>query len=321
MKRILLLIFLSLSSLYLSASTCQATKNGNWSDNSVWSCGHVPTCTDLIIIPLATNVVVNNQVDLTSCPTPVEIQVYGTLTFQTGNKLRLPCGSVVYIAASGTMDPGNGGGNSNLLDICNVVLWTAANGTVKGPKTYGSPLPVELITFDVKCNGKANITWSTATETNNDHFTLERSTDAENWDFVANITGAGNSNQLLNYQYTDEKSLDGISYYRIRQTDFDGKSETFSPVSVICSVMEITDIIMYPNPFKSALVIQYSNLNEGKAQVNVYDMMGKLIEIINAEVSTGSNELILDLNKLADGLYSVEFTTGATTYHKNILKN
>ncbi len=85
--------------------------------------------------------------------------------------------------------------------------------------------------------------------------------------------------------------------------------------------MESADITMYPNPFKSALVIQYSNLTEGKAQIQVYDMMGKLIESINAEVTTGSNELILDLNKLADGLYSVEFTTRATTYHKNTLKN
>ncbi|MEI6853279.1 MAG: T9SS type A sorting domain-containing protein [Bacteroidota bacterium] len=321
MKKILLLIILSLSSLYLSASTCQAIKNGNWSDNSVWSCGHVPTCSDLIIIPLATNVIVNNQVDLTSCPTPVEIQVYGTLTFQTGNKLRLPCGSVVYIAASGTMDPGNGGGNSNLLDICNVVLWTAANGTVKGPKTFGSPLPVELLSFDVKCNGKADVRWSTATETNNDYFTLERSSDAENWDFVANIPGAGNSNQLLNYQYTDEKSVSGISYYRIRQTDFDGKSETFSPVSVICSSLESTDITMYPNPFNSALVIHYSNLNEGKAQVQVFDMMGKLMASINMEVTTGSNDFILDLNNLANGPYFIEFTSSGNTYHQKILKN
>jgi hypothetical protein len=132
---------------------------------------------------------------MTNCQTPVGIQIYGTLAFQTGSKIRLSCGSVIYVYNEDEINPGNGGGNSNIIEICNVVYWTASSGQVEGPKFFGSSLPVELLSFDVKCNGKAHIRWSTATETNNDHFTLERSADAENWDFVANIPGAGNSNQ------------------------------------------------------------------------------------------------------------------------------
>jgi hypothetical protein len=248
----------------------------------------------------------------------------GTLYFPAGKKLALPCGSVIYVVGWITAENETGGpaNQSNIINICANEVWYSGFGNVTDTiYKWDSPLPVSLISFDVKCSKKTTLTWSTATETNNDHFTLERSTDAENWEFVTKIPGAGNSNEILNYQFTDEKSLNGLSYYRLKQTDFDGRNETFSPVSVICSSAETTDIGLYPNPFKNELIIQYSNLNQGKAQVKVYDMMGNIIVTRDVEVSPGNDNYILDLHTMADGLYNVEFTSGNTSFHQKMLKN
>jgi hypothetical protein len=206
--------------------------------------------------------------------------------------------------------------------VTSTIALTSYSPFTFGTKNNTNPLPVNLLSFFVECdNGKVTSKWSTMTETNNDHFTIEKSIDAENWSVVANIPGGGNSNEILNYQFTDERSLPGISYYRLKQTDFNGKNETFNPVSVICSSSETVDISMYPNPFKGELIIEYSNLIEGTAVVKVYNMMGKMILNYSIEVSNGSNDYIVDLRDMAVGLYNVEFTSGDTHYHQKMIKN
>jgi hypothetical protein len=324
MKKLLLIVLLSMSIQLVKSATITAVQNGNWYTSSTWDLNRVPQCGDVIYIPLGTTVSINADVNLAGCLTPVGIIIFGNLRFQSGYNIRLSCGSGILVLPLGRIIPSPGGvgpGNNNTIVICNVTLWSKASGTVNGPALFGLPLPVELLSFDAKCNDKVIITWSTATETNNDHFTLERSVDSKNWDFVASLKGAGNSNTLLNYQFTDDKSFGGISYYRLSQTDYDGKTEIFSPVSVVCSTAETDDIIMYPNPSKGDLKIQYSNLNEGNAVVKVYDIMGNIILNCVIEVTNGSNYYILDLHDITNGLYNVEFTSGDTRYHQKVLKN
>ncbi|MEI6853578.1 MAG: T9SS type A sorting domain-containing protein, partial [Bacteroidota bacterium] len=184
------------------------------------------------------------------------------------------------------------------------------------------PLPVKLLSFDAKCNkNDVVISWSTATESNNDYFTLERSIDAENWQSITVIDGAGNSNEVLHYEFTDKGSYNGLSYYRLKQTDFDGKFEVFSPVSVVCNTDEQSDINIYPNPFKQEVIISYSNLMEGKGSVKVYDMLGNIVVDKMIELSQGSQNYVLDLSSLAGGLYDVGFASGNIEYHKRLVKN
>ena len=88
----------------------------------------------------------------------------------------------------------------------------------------GSPLPINIESFDV--NAKNNITFisfTTVSETNNDFFTIERSGDGRNFDAIGEIQGAGNSSKEISYTFTDEKPMPGINYYRIKQTDYDGQ--------------------------------------------------------------------------------------------------
>jgi len=90
------------------------------------------------------------------------------------------------------------------------------------------PLPIELLGFDANCDDDViTVSWASASETNNDFYTIEKSLDGMNWDFVATISGAngtGNSNQTLYYNYTDYSPLGQLSYYRLSQTDFDGST-------------------------------------------------------------------------------------------------
>jgi hypothetical protein len=322
MKNLLLIVLLSLSVHVLRAADIRAVQNGNWKTTSTWNLNRLPTCGDIITIPAGITVSVTTHVDLTPCGSLVAIVDSGTMYFKPGGgKMSLFCGSTIQVMPGGLLQPGGGGGMASIIEICNIVYWSANDGAQPGPVYLGAPLPIDLLSFEAKCNGYVNITWSTATETNNDHFTLEKSTDVTNWDLVANISGARNSNSVINYQYTDENSLGGISYYRLSQTDFDGKNEIFDPVAVVCTATLSDDIIMYPIPFNEELNIQYFNLNEKKTLVKVYNMTGKIILTKYFEVTQGSNLVTIDLQNLASGLYYVEFSSGNSRYHQKVLKN
>ncbi|NOQ74758.1 MAG: hypothetical protein GQ574_22280 [Crocinitomix sp.] len=94
-------------------------------------------------------------------------------------------------------------------------------------------LPIDLILFEAKQVGHSNlIEWRTVSELNNSHYTLETSIDGVNWEFEADIAGAGNSTGKIGYEYTDYSVENEITYYRLSQTDFDGKKNRLGTVSV-----------------------------------------------------------------------------------------
>lgn len=98
-----------------------------------------------------------------------------------------------------------------------------------------SALPIELISFTGKNNGSYNLLeWTTASEVNNNFFTLERSTNGNDWTEIAKIDGTGNSSIHVNYQFKDYSYLFGsYNYYRLSQTDFDGTKETFDVIYIL----------------------------------------------------------------------------------------
>ncbi|MCH8330008.1 MAG: T9SS type A sorting domain-containing protein [Bacteroidetes bacterium] len=181
----------------------------------------------------------------------------------------------------------------------------------------GSLLPIELVYFDAMIEyDEVNIMWTTASEINNDYYTIERSSDGINYEEIGLIGGAGNSQQTMNYNYFDEDPLYGISYYRLKQTDFDGKQEVFSPITLnnnlyVTSSQELT---IYPNPTdgNSTINVMYTNSNNVKEQVFVvlYDITGKEI-YSKVEVQEKENILIAidPANKLAPGIYLVMGTS------------
>ncbi len=180
------------------------------------------------------------------------------------------------------------------------------------PFTLGSgspvnPLPINLLSFEAKRLGpKVDIKWTTATEVNNDFFTLERSSDGANYTGIAFVPGAGTSSTAINYYHSDLDPLKGTSYYRLRQTDFDGTTKVYPAVSIHYGGGFGTSV--YPNPTDGYVRISLPE-NDGSVTVRILSANGALVW--NA-VSEGVL-IEEDLSALPPGMYFVETETKAAT--------
>lgn len=175
-----------------------------------------------------------------------------------------------------------------------------------------NPLPIELIGFKANCNENATIivNWATATETNNDYFTIERSVDLISFEKVGVISGADNSNTLHNYSFTDENPINGTSYYRLVQTDYNGEFETFAPVAINCFDRTTNSINVYPNPANNSLQIALSIGNKDIGTLNLYNNLGQKIISHSIEPAAGLNTYNVDLSSLPDGQYFIMINMG-----------
>ncbi|HUM52753.1 MAG TPA: T9SS type A sorting domain-containing protein, partial [Chitinophagales bacterium] len=140
-----------------------------------------------------------------------------------------------------------------------------------------SPLPIELVNFNAKCDGnKVNITWQTNAEKNNNYFEVERSTDGSNFQIIEKVFSQNpNSNTLLSYQSVDNNSLEGKVYYRLKQVDLDGKSSYSSVIVVTCSSAVIAPTVsIFPNPTTNNITVDIKGL-KGKKTILIYDVIGQ----------------------------------------------
>ena len=181
-------------------------------------------------------------------------------------------------------------------------------------------LPVELLDFSIKCNGSENkLFWITASELNNDYFEVQRSYDIANWDIIAKIDGAGNSNKLLKYSFTDEK-LNQKAYYRLKQVDFDGKFVYSQILASECSNSLGESIKIYPNPTSDNINILIENWNTETINLEIFDMMGRLIYSKNLNLFNYSTKESIDLSHFKSGIYMIRFTDNNTTQNIRIEK-
>jgi len=141
-----------------------------------------------------------------------------------------------------------------------------------------NPLPIELVSFKgTQLNNSVKLQWTTASETNNNFFTIEKSTDGISVEEESTLKGAGNSSESINYAYTDVNPLPGITYYRLKQTDFDGKF-TYSDFIMINYSTSSTgsSVSLYPNPSKDYFFVETTG--QEIQTLNIYDMTGNLVQ-------------------------------------------
>jgi hypothetical protein len=189
-------------------------------------------------------------------------------------------------------------GNVSCRIISNVVTLTVT-----------TPTPVTLLNFKAVKNGsQVDIDWQTAAEINNDYFTVEKSlppgqAGKNGMDFtvIGIVDGAGNSQSTLNYQTTDHSPYNGISYYRLKQTDFDGKV-SYSNMEVV-NFNDHKNITVYPNPGTGIFNIQ--GLNE-EAELSVQNPLGQVVLIKKAF----SDSLEIDLSSQPSGVYFIKANNG-----------
>lgn len=319
----IVLIFLFVSYVRTNAATCTAS-TGNWSTVSTWSCGHVPTCGDSLVIPANTDVTVDVQVDLSACASAVQINVFGTLTFATGDKMKLPCGSHVYVQPGGHVNPGNGGGNSNLINICGTDIWTASYGPVSGPTTIQccNPLPIELIAFDAVQSGPGiTISWSTASETNNDYFTLERSMDGNTFSEVARISGAGTSSVTNIYSLSDPDPEDGVNYYRLTQTDFDGSTKSYPLIEAVFDDKNSCELTISTDQ-NGDLIVGFPNcMLNSSPDLELVDLSGRIVFDVNPQLNDNGGFIytITHNDKMKTGVYFVKVITNENVYSSEVI--
>ena len=165
------------------------------------------------------------------------------------------------------------------------------------------PLPVELIAFEATpLDEMVRLDWSTATETNNDYFTIERSKDGESWKTLSRIAGSGNSAEIIHYYSIDHNPMDGLSYYRLKQTDFDG-GFSYSDIQMVDLSTAFDKLIATPNPSKGIFTLS-KGLN-GNEHVRIFDRQGRQMNGFNIEDRSG---LVLDLSNFPDGIYFLSIT-------------
>ena len=168
----------------------------------------------------------------------------------------------------------------------------------------GNPLPVELLDFTAVLNkGKVDLNWSTATEINNDYFTLERSADGKEFTALSQISGAGNSHSLLKYSFVDENPLQGLSYYRLKQTDFNG-AFTYSKVQLV-NQNAAPSILAY-SIVSDEIHLQLTGYSANeKVSVVIYDLSGREIYSSSLILDAKGNNNMNIANDFAQGIYSL----------------
>lgn len=174
-----------------------------------------------------------------------------------------------------------------------------------------SPLPVELLSFDARPvdNKAVIIEWTTVSERNLDKFIVERSVDGVNWEFVLQTAALGDNRSLAEYQGVDVAPYTGQSYYRLKQIDFDGTYSYSSIKSVHIDESAAIRLLtlIYPNPAKSVLNVQFSDELTPTSLV-VYDVQGKIM--MSKDIRSGNSDIVpLDISRLAQGSYLIQIFT------------
>lgn len=165
-----------------------------------------------------------------------------------------------------------------------------------------STLPVELMKFTATPKkSSVHLTWATASEINNDYFTIERSADGLVFEDYAYMDGAGNSNEVLRYSLVDSSPLEGISYYRLKQTDLDGTT-TYSKIESV-HFTDALDISVYPNPTKANCLLTGKHVNE--SEILLFDAVGNEISIVS---HSHSSHVELFTENLPNGVYFIRVT-------------
>jgi hypothetical protein len=199
------------------------------------------------------------------------------------------------------------------------------------PFTFGSaaginPLPITLINFYAKVspNHQVELTWETAAEINNSHFTIERSADGINYEEVIKVKGAGTYHQQKTYSTIDKSPYTGISYYRLKQTDFDGKSTFHKPVHIEMNDNK-KEYSVYPNPlnFNESLFLKITTHSDRTIQLTILDQTGKLIYSKPLLLKKEYEQIKVnptDYN-LSSGMYSIVINDGERVHHFRLIVN
>lgn len=167
-----------------------------------------------------------------------------------------------------------------------------------------SPLPVQFLLFNVRCEGnKVAIHWKTAQEINASHFEVQRSSNGTDWTSIGTLPATGNSSEPRSYSFMDNNPLPNGAMYRIAEFDLDGKKQYTSINRAACGSLDTWKV--WPNPVQEQLYVNVSVAAGSQAMIRVFDSKGALMREQRNVLLPGSNQLNVDMQRLPAGTYHV----------------
>ncbi|BDS14622.1 T9SS type A sorting domain-containing protein [Aureispira anguillae] len=221
------------------------------------------------------------------------------------NFIRSNAGIAHY--TNGAWDQSSGFGTASLVSGTQYQLSASGISSFSpfGIATQQIDLPVELIAFNAKRSNAilVQLDWATATEINNEGFYIERMLAPENeFETIAYVEGQGNTVQQTLYQLTDENPYTGMSYYRLRQVDFDG-TISYSEIRAVAGKALEADLSVFPNPTSKEVTILLRNVDRQAAVVSMLDASGKKVLEYTTILSAQKNIKLLNLDRFPSGIY------------------
>lgn len=215
-----------------------------------------------------------------------------------------------FIANNGATDMGeNGFLEGRLFSTAGAVGFNTGTGYIAYSLCSPVILPIELTSFTASCeNRQASIQWSTASERNNNFFSVERSIGGNNWQTVGTVKGAGSSTMPHQYRFTDNlPSLAADYFYRLKQTDIDNHS-TYGHIAILknCRVAHAESLSVFPNPSSGKFNLLLSTDPAQVISTEIFDDKGGRV------YQSGTFRASLDLTGIAAGIYLVRIATRST---------
>ncbi len=212
----------------------------------------------------------------------------------------------------------DGSGTSYDIDVIDAFCGT----TIERFDTfYCEKTPIELLRYTGKVTESGNLLqWTTATEIDNDYFTLERATDGNNFKTIATIKGAGDSYTEQSYDFLDDNAPNSLSYYRLTQTDFNGQQHSYGVVSLQRQARGFEVLNYGPMPVKEAVTLTYNSDNAATVAIKLYGVSGQLLYHNTTVATAGVNTLTIDMNNFSKGMYVLSLNDGTKVCTQKLVK-
>jgi len=284
---------------------------GIWNNAAAISSITVNTSSDCFVTnTTCCSSVTSNHISVIVNPSPT-VTANATDTMVTaGDSVTLTGGGAAsYLWTEGVFD---GVGfvplSTNTYQVTGTDVKNCSNTATK-TVTVNLPLPIELLNFiAIPAGANIQLDWSTASEINNDYFTVQHSKDGISFEEVLRMHAIGNSHTVLHYSAIDYNPFEGTSYYRLKQTDFNGKFTCSNIVDIVFK--KSVDLAIYPNPFSMHITVSINDAS----QINNCEL--RIVNILGAEMmnTTITNQLTtLETNNLPSGIYTYKVISNDKT--------
>ncbi len=185
----------------------------------------------------------------------------------------------------------------------------------------GTTLPVQLLDLKGTVQARGNlIEWATASETNNDFYTLYRATDGVNYQKIAQVQGKGTTSLSSSYNFFDENAPNGLVYYQLAQTNFDGTTTTLGTIVLNRVVNALSVVQVAPVPATHSVNLVFATQAIARVQISLFDLSGKLVTTQFADAAAGINNVQVELANVPAGMYMLTLNDGTQVATAKIVK-